>query len=76
MPILLFQYKEGLGVEHGNYRGVYIQDNREYEWKPQAERIRTIVGASEWASHWTEGSSVGEKVIPVEKKREHTSQKA
>ena len=47
MTILLFQYKAGLGVEHGNYLRVHIQDNRGYESKPQAERIRTIVGASE-----------------------------
>ena len=31
MTILLFQYKAGLGVEHGNYLRVYIQDNRGYE---------------------------------------------
>ena len=47
MTILLFQYKAGLGVEHWNHLPVYIQDNREDDWKPQAERIRMIVGASE-----------------------------
>ena len=31
MTILLFQYKAGLGVEHGNHLRVYIQDNRRYE---------------------------------------------
>ena len=45
MTILLFQYKAGLGVEHGNHLPVYIQDNREDDWKPQAERIRMMVGA-------------------------------
>ena len=31
MTILLFQYKAGLGVEHGNHLPVYIQDNRGYQ---------------------------------------------
>ena len=31
MTFFLFQYKAGLGVEHGNYLRVYIQDNRGYE---------------------------------------------
>ena len=70
MTILLFQYKAGLGLEHGNHPRVFIysQDNREDDWKTQTESIRMIVGASEWASHWIEGSSVKEKVIPVEKR--------
>ena len=50
MTILLFQYKAGLGVEDWNHLPVYIQDNREDDWKPQAERIRMMVGASEYAS--------------------------
>ena len=29
MTILLFQYKAGLGVEHGNHLRIYSQDNRE-----------------------------------------------
>ena len=33
MTILLFQYKAGLGVEHGNQLPVYIQDNRQDDWK-------------------------------------------
>ena len=74
MTILLFQYKAGLGVEHGNHLRVYTQDNREDDWKTQAESIRTIVGASEWASHWIEGSSVKEKVISA-KKREYIPHK-
>ena len=68
MTILLFQYKAGLGVEHGNHLRIYSQYNREDDWKTQAERIRTIVGASEWASHWIEESSAKEKVIPAEKR--------
>ena len=43
MTILLFQYKAGLGVEHWNHLPVYIQDNREDDWKPQAERIQAII---------------------------------
>ena len=68
MTILLLQYKAGLGVEHWNHLPVYIQDNREDDWKPQEERIRMMVGESERASPWIEGSSVGEKVIPAEKR--------
>ena len=34
MTILLFQYKAGLGVEHGNHLRVYIHGNRGYESKP------------------------------------------
>ena len=47
MTILLLQYKAGLGVEHWNHLPVYIQDNREDDWKPQEERIRMMVGESE-----------------------------
>ena len=53
--VLLFQYEAGRGVEHGTYLRVHIQDNmrgtQEDDWKPQEERIRMIVGASECASH-------------------------
>ena len=47
MTILLPQYKADLGVEHWNHLPVYIQDNRDGDWKPQAERIRMMVGESE-----------------------------
>ena len=70
MTILLFQFKAGLGVEHGNHLPVYIQDNREDDWKPQPERIRMIVGASE-SARGIEGNSVGEQVIPAVEIREN-----
>ena len=55
MTVLLFQYKAGRGVEHETYLRVHIQDNmrgtQEDDWKPQEERIPTIVGARECANH-------------------------
>ena len=74
MTILLFQFKAGLGVKHGNHLPVYIQDNREDDWKPQPERIRMIAGASESASG-IEGNSVGEQVIPAVEIRENIPHK-